>query len=44
MNTDIFSAGGPAMAVLVGLSVLAWAVAMERAWFWFRAWFSPSSP
>ncbi len=36
MNTDIFSAGGPALAVLVGLSILAWGVAMERAWFWFR--------
>lgn len=33
---DLFLKGGPVMWPLLGLSVLAIACALERAWFWFR--------
>jgi len=34
MSIDLLESGGPALVVLVGLSVLAWAVVLERACFW----------
>ncbi|NEP59256.1 MAG: MotA/TolQ/ExbB proton channel family protein [Symploca sp. SIO2G7] len=33
---DLFLKGGPVMWPLLGLSVIAIACALERAWFWFR--------
>jgi len=39
MDTDVLLRhGGPALIVLIGLSILAWGVVLERAGYWLARW------
>jgi len=36
MEMNLLRNGGPALVILVGLSILAWGVVLERGWYWFQ--------
>jgi len=38
MNIDFLQNGGPAMVVLIGLSIVSWGVVLERSCFWLGIW------